>query len=102
MNDLKFQTLAFALSRVVLWAFLLLIFSLFGLRTGTAGPAHDSLALIRSESSLVLNVKDFQATGNGQTDDSPAFVKALEKLAENGGGTLLIPPGTYLVADLSI
>lgn len=63
---------------------------------------HESRALLLSESNLVLNVKDFQATGDGKTDDTPAFVKGLEQLAEKGGGTLLIPPGTYLVADLSI
>ena len=102
MKELMFQTSASALYRVVLCTFLVLIFSLSGLGTEAAQPAHESLALVPSESSLVLNVKDFQATGNGQTDDSPAFVKALEKLAENGGGTLLIPPGTYLVADLNV
>ncbi len=53
-------------------------------------------------SSLVLNVKDFQAAGDATTDDTSAFSNALNKLAENKGGTLLIPSGTYLVGDLKI
>lgn len=53
-------------------------------------------------SSLVLNVKDFHAAGDATTDDTSAFSNALNKLAENKGGTLLIPPGTYLVGSVKI
>lgn len=45
-----------------------------------------------------LNVRDFGATGDGVTDDAPAFQKALDALATAGGGTLLVPEGKYVIA----
>jgi hypothetical protein len=46
-----------------------------------------------------LNLRDFGATGNGTTDDGPAFQKALDALAAAGGGTLFIPEGKYVIAS---
>lgn len=43
----------------------------------------------------IYNVKDFGATGNGQTIDSPAINRAIEQAAKNGGGTIYIPAGKY-------
>ena len=51
---------------------------------------------------LVLNVKDFQALGDGRSDDSAAFNSALKILAINQGGTLLVPSGTYLIGDVRV
>lgn len=45
-----------------------------------------------------INLKDFGATGDGVTDDAPAFQKALDTLADAGGGTLFIPAGKYVIA----
>ena len=45
-----------------------------------------------------LNLRDFGATGDGITDDGPAFQKALDALAAAGGGTLFIPEGKYVIA----
>src|SRR5215467_11860374 len=47
------------------------------------------------------NVKeDFGALGDGVTDDSPAFNKAINALvAQFGGGKLLIPAGTYIIGS---
>lgn len=45
-----------------------------------------------------LNVRDFGATGDGITDDGPAFQKALDALATAGGGTLFVPAGKYVIA----
>ena len=44
----------------------------------------------------VINVKDFGATGNGTTDDTPALEVAFSAAVE--GGALYFPPGTYLVS----
>jgi len=44
-----------------------------------------------------VNLRDFGATGDGVADDGPAFQKALDALADAGGGTLLIPAGTYKI-----
>src|SRR5215208_4415320 len=45
-----------------------------------------------------LNLRDFGATGDGITDDAPAFQKALDALAAAGGGTLFRPAGKYVIA----
>jgi polygalacturonase len=50
----------------------------------------------------VYNVKNFGATGNGKTLDSPAINKAIEKAAENGGGTVYFPAGTYLSVSIRL
>jgi polygalacturonase len=41
------------------------------------------------------NVKDFGATGNGQSDDSE-FIQQAINLAEKVGGVIYFPPGHYL------
>lgn len=41
------------------------------------------------------NIRDFGATGNGETIDSPAINKAIEAAVKAGGGTVLFPAGIY-------
>jgi len=43
------------------------------------------------------NVKDFGAKGDGQTDDTDAFKKAIEATE---GGAILIPAGKYVLTDI--
>lgn len=42
------------------------------------------------------SVRDFGAVGDGQSDDTAAFRRALEASA---GKTVLVPPGRYLITD---
>jgi len=42
-----------------------------------------------------VSVKDFGAVGDGVADDTAAFVAAAAQIQAQGGGTFLIPPGTY-------
>lgn len=44
----------------------------------------------------ILNIRDFGAVGNGQTDDSPSIQRALDA-AENNGMTVYIPSGNYRI-----
>lgn len=46
---------------------------------------------------VVANVKDFGAVGDGTTDDTAAFLAAIEA-AE--GGAILVPSGRYLITDV--
>lgn len=46
----------------------------------------------------VFNLTDFGAVGDGVADDGPAFQRALDAIADAGGGTLLVPAGLYFVA----
>lgn len=50
----------------------------------------------------VYNVKEFGATGNGKTLDSPAINKAIDKAAAEGGGTVYIPAGIYLSVSIRL
>ena len=46
--------------------------------------------------SPALNVKDFGAKGDGKHIDSPAVNAAINQAAIEGGGTVVLPQGTYL------
>src|SRR5262249_13299147 len=49
-----------------------------------------------------FNVKDFGATGDGKTIDTPAINNAIEKCAESGGGTVKFPAGNYIAASIHL
>lgn len=44
-------------------------------------------------------VTDFGATGDGTTNDTPAFVRAFTAISQNGGGTLYLPSGIYTIVN---
>jgi hypothetical protein len=46
-----------------------------------------------------LHPKSFGATGNGKTDDTPAFRAALAMLKRSGGGVLYLETGRYRITD---
>ena len=49
-----------------------------------------------------FNVRTFGATGDGKTLDSPAINRAIEAAAQAGGGTVLVPAGTYLSGSIHL
>ncbi len=49
-----------------------------------------------------LNVRDFGAIGDGTNLDSPAINKAIAAASQSGGGTVLVPAGTYLCGSLHL
>ena len=63
-------------------------FSFAGYHAGEAPIPHPA---------VVANVRDFGATGDGKTDDTAAFVKAI---AATENGALLIPAGRYVITDI--
>ena len=52
--------------------------------------------LKRTITQALYNVRDFGATGDGKTVDTPAINKAIEAVAAKGGGTIVFPAGTYM------
>jgi len=49
--------------------------------------------------SRVFSVADLGAKGDGLTDDTAALQAALKQAADNGGGVVFVPPGTYIVSQ---
>ena len=74
--------------------FLLLLW--LGLVSATA------LSAAAASATGVYNVRDFGAAGDGQQLDSPAIDKAISAAAAAGGGTVLVPAGTYLSGSIHL
>jgi hypothetical protein len=51
-----------------------------------------------AEARSVWNVRDFGARGDGKTDDTGAFQKAMDTARQAGGGIVFAPSGRYLCA----
>jgi polygalacturonase len=78
------------MSSRVLFAFLLALATAVTSRAGEAAAVGP------------LNVRDFGAIGDGTTLDSPAINRAIEEAAQRGGGTVILPPGTYLSGSIQL
>lgn len=48
------------------------------------------------------NVIQTGAVGDGRTDDTRAIQAAVDRCAANGGGTVTIPPGNYLIRPIEM
>lgn len=46
---------------------------------------------------FALNVRTFGAKGDGTTDDTAAFQKALDQAGQAGGGIVQVPVGNYMI-----
>jgi polygalacturonase len=71
------------------------------------GPAGTLHAVGRRSGSLQevpadFNVRDFGATGDGKTLDTPSINKAIAAAAATGGGTVHLPAGTYLCYSIHL
>ncbi len=49
-----------------------------------------------------FNVRDFGAIGDGKNLDSPSINKAIDAAVAAGGGTVLVPAGTYLSGSIHL
>jgi parallel beta-helix repeat protein len=58
--------------------------------------AAGNICSLAPASSLIVNVKDSGAIGNGKVDDTVAIQAAINK-ASGTGGTVFIPSGTYMI-----
>jgi polygalacturonase len=57
---------------------------------------------VQAADSATFNVRDFGAAGDGTNLDSPAINKAIEAAVAAGGGTVLVPAGTYLSGSIHL
>jgi hypothetical protein len=72
------------------------------LQNGHAQNGSDQARLdTQSNGTQLVNVKAYGAVGDGVTNDTAAFIKALAACAVDGG-TCLVPEGTYLISTSGI
>src|SRR6185295_7982021 len=55
-----------------------------------------------SAAAFNVSVKDFGAIADGKTKATAAFQKALDTVAVNGGGEVLVPSGRYLIGSIQM
>ena len=53
--------------------------------------------LLKAQTDGVYNVTKFGAKGNGVSDCSTAFQRAVDAIVDDGGGQLFIPKGSFLI-----
>jgi polygalacturonase len=64
--------------------------------------AQPGLSAAEAPSQNYFNVRTFGAVGDGKNLDSPAIDKAIAAAAAVGGGTVLVPAGTYLSGSIHL
>lgn len=62
-------------------------------------PAYAGSSSAIAKNAEQVSVKDYGAKGNGVADDAPAFRKVIVYLMARGGGTVVIPPGSYFLGS---
>jgi polygalacturonase len=65
-----------------------------------ASLAYSSLAA--QAGATACNVRQFGAAGDGKHLDSPAIQQAIQSAGQAGGGTVLVPAGTYLCGSIHL
>lgn len=76
---------------------------LVNLTNETAGPNNFAAAIRgmsakqRRKNGFIIITEDFGARGDGLGDDQPAFMRAITAAVEEGGGTIIVPPGDYAI-----
>jgi hypothetical protein len=66
--------------------------------SGALAPFRIAGAAARPLSTRDVTLPPFGAAGDGETDDTAAIQQAIDDAAREGGGTVLLPPGRYLVS----
>ncbi len=77
------------------------VFSVIGLEPDTSyviEACGQSASFTTEKESILFNVKDFNAYGDGVHDDTPAFSAAIACLPEKG--TLYVPAGIYFLTPI--
>ncbi|MGW3196329.1 right-handed parallel beta-helix repeat-containing protein [Streptomyces sp. NPDC001118] len=76
--------------------------------TAIATPPGTTTQYLRADGTWVnpgapvINVRDYGAKGDGVTNDTSAINSAITALGAAGGGTLYVPPGTYVTTGLVV
>ena len=69
-------------------------------KVAAAPAAHK--AAVPAKPKVMLNVKDYGATGDGKTKDTLAIQQTIERCSVFGGGEVVVPAGDYLTGALAL
>src|SRR5690242_18022427 len=67
-----------------------------------ATAAEVSPSKAKDAGTRLYNVRDFGAKGDGKTLDTAALQAAIDACARDGGGTVLVPAGTFLIGTTEL
>src|SRR5690242_6329307 len=81
------------LSHISMPAMAIAAFGSVGVRETEAQPANPTGVDLGAR---IYNVRDFGAKGDGKTLDTAALQAAIDACTGAGGGTVLVPAGTFL------
>ena len=56
----------------------------------------------QSKDQAGFSIRDYGATGDGQSLDTPAIQAAIDSVANQGGGKVVIPAGKWLTGRISL
>lgn len=59
---------------------------------------HPSPASATNPPAVTFNLQEYGSVGDGVTDDAPALQRALDAVANAGGGIIYVPAGRYAIA----
>ena len=79
--------------------YLLLIVSMMNC-SGNGKVNTNDKTPVQTTESYTVSVKDFGAIGNGSTLDTEAVQAAVDNVSQKGGGTVIVPKGTYLCGSI--
>ena len=92
----------------IIFCLSLLALGLVPLQAGEYGTLYKELPVALAEPvlpsipSLTVMLTDFGAVGDGVTDCTAAFEKAVASLAKQGGGHLVVPAGIFLTGPVAL
>ncbi|MGO9318014.1 MAG: glycoside hydrolase family 28 protein [Terracidiphilus sp.] len=70
-------------------------------KAGPKGATNNAKPAV-AKPKIVLNVRDFGATGDGTTKDTTAIQQTIDRCSVFGGGEVLIPAGNYLTGSIQL
>lgn len=93
--------------RIILYAFLFVLLGFQKISADTFRSIEserinkrDSLLSIITGAKIsdnIISITDFGAIGDGVKNDKPAFDKAMQSAAKQGGAHIIVPSGTFLL-----
>src|SRR5581483_7137044 len=71
-------------------------------RPSSASAAAPPSASRQDAGSRIYNIRDFGAKGDGKTLDTAALQAAIDACTADGGGTVLVPAGTFVIGTVEL